>query len=85
MGTGGGGRAYLGGAGDPGGNTLQSVSGGTGIYADAWTISLIFAGGNTWLPNVQGADASGTYPGASVAGPTSGANYTIGQYVSLYR
>ncbi len=35
--------------------------------------------GNTWLPMVQGADASGRYPaaGSSVVGPLTGANYTL--------
>lgn len=83
-GTGGGGLADLGGTTDPGANTIQAPSGGTGLYAPNWTVSLVIAYGNTWVPSAQGADAGGGYPDGTVSGPTSGQNYTLGSGVGLF-
>jgi hypothetical protein len=67
----------------PGGNTIQNSGTGnlSGITGDA-----ISAVGNTWNPNVQGADANGHFPAATqLAGPASGANFTLnaGSLLSL--
>lgn len=78
-----GGTADLGTATDPGGNFVQSVSGGTGLNAPAWTNDTIQAVGNTWSPNVQGADAAGHYTSQIVTGPVSGQNITLGSGVAL--
>jgi hypothetical protein len=58
-------RADLGTASDPGNNTFRgSVQpGATGVTVDTAVVdSAISAVGNTWNPNVQGADAGGRYP-----------------------
>ncbi len=72
----------LGTSASPGGNTFTGNS-GPQIYSVVGAGQTVNAVGNTWTPNVQGADATGRYslPPAFApvpkAGPTNGANYQI--------
>ena len=70
----------LGTASNPGGNTLRdnifrnlNVKGNT-------TLTAV---GNTWNPNLQGADAQGRYAAGRIDGPQSGDNYYIDSGVSI--
>jgi hypothetical protein len=77
----------LGAAAAPGANVFQpSGMGMTTALRLAGAVSCT-AVGNTWLPLVQGADASGRYPagGSSVPGPVTGANYTLVAGATLAR
>jgi hypothetical protein len=63
--------ADLGTSADPGGNTFRNNT-KYGVQSDVTgTGTAVQAVGNTWIPNVQGADASGHYAAAAVAGPTT--------------
>lgn len=77
----------LGTAAAPGDNVFTATGMGmaTGLRLDAAVGCT--AVGNTWLPAVQGADASGRYPatGSSVVGPISGPNYTLVAGATLER
>jgi hypothetical protein len=72
----------LGTSASPGGNTFTGNAGPqiNSVAAAGQTVNAV---GNTWTPNVQGADANGRYslPPAFApvpkAGPTTGANYQI--------
>ena len=72
----------------PGGNNF---SGNTedGVDIDGnFGAQLINAVGNTWRPNVQGADAQGHYTVATIPGPVafaSGNNFVLGSGWSLQR
>ena len=63
--------ADLGTASDPGGNTFRNNT-KYGVQSDV-TVNgtAVQAVGNTWIPNVQGADANGHYTAKAVAGPTT--------------
>ena len=62
--------ADLGTAADPGGNTFQNNT-KYGLQSDVTgNGTAVPAVGNTWMPNVQGADANGHYATATVSGPT---------------
>lgn len=78
--TGGLGSIDLGTASDPGGNTLRD-----NVFRNlnATGNLTLTAVGNTWNPNIQGADAQGRYAKARVDGPRSGDNYYIGPGVSI--
>ena len=70
----------LGTAASPGNNIIKNVSSGVAGVTSLGAASDVgvTAVGNTWLSNVQGADASGHYAASNVAGPTSaGPNYYI--------
>jgi hypothetical protein len=62
-----GGSVDLGSLADPGGNTLKTE--GTGLEVWAGADVLVQAVGNTWIPSVQGADASGHYTFGELTGP----------------
>jgi hypothetical protein len=64
----------LGTSGSPGGNTFTN---NTPSSVRNETTNTLNAAGNTWKANIQGADASGHYTAALVAGPASGANYEL--------
>jgi hypothetical protein len=72
----------------PGGNDF---SGNTddGVQIDGnFGARLITAVGNTWRPNVQGADAQGHYAVATIPGPVAfspGLNFVLGSGWSLQR
>jgi hypothetical protein len=80
--------ADLGTTADPGGNTLTSNA-GIGLDIDGnFGARLITAVGNTWNPNVQGADGQGHYTAAVVTGPdtaATGANFAVNASWSLQR
>lgn len=72
----------LGTAASPGNNSIlngnvayvpSSAANNWGTAGDAG----VNAAGNTWLPNVQGADSLGHYAAQSIAGPTTGSNYDV--------
>jgi Protein of unknown function (DUF1565)/Right handed beta helix region len=66
-----GGTADLGTASSPGGNTFQG-NGLVGVDLDATSGTVtVPAVGNTWRPNVQGADAQGHYSAGTVTGPVA--------------
>jgi len=66
-----GGTADLGTASSPGGNTFQG-NGLVGVDLDATSgTTTVPAVGNTWRPNVQGADAQGRYTAGNVTGPVA--------------
>ena len=66
----------------PGNNTFTSK---VGLRIDGRTSpTLINAVGNTWLPDVQGADAVGRYPERqTVVGPMDGNNFALDSGWSL--
>ena len=70
----------LGTAASPGNNILKKSGGGTAIV-NSWGGAAdqgVTAVGNTWIANMQGADAVGHYASAHVAGPvTTGPNYNV--------
>lgn len=63
---------------DPGGNTLTSNT-STSLQMSLGNVRTVQAAGDTWNPNVQGADANGHYTTPTVkTGPAgSGTNYQI--------
>jgi len=66
----------------PGGNNFSGNTDGN------FGAQLINAVGNTWRPNVQGADAQGHYTVATIPGPVafaSGNNFVLGSGWSLQR
>src|SRR5262249_55448030 len=69
----------LGTAASAGGVTFSGVAAGVG--ASAVSLSALIAGtavGDTWMPNVQGENASGKFTSATVIpGPASGLNVTV--------
>jgi len=73
---------------DPGGNTF---AGNTELNIDCdgnFGAGLVPAVGNTWQPNVQGADAQGHYAASTVQGPVAfvnGNNFELGSGWSLQR
>jgi hypothetical protein len=75
-----GGTADFGTASSPGGNVFQGNGGvGVDLGATSGTVTVP-AIGNTWRPNVQGADAQGHYSAGIVAGPVAfapDANFAI--------
>ncbi len=80
----------LGSAASPGGNTFINSSADlnprtmVGISTVAGTTATMNASGNTWRPNVQGADAAGKYAAATVTGPSpSGVNYYVDTGITL--
>ena len=70
--------ADLGTAADPGGNTLTGNT-STSVQMNFTNVGNVQAAGNTWNPNVQGADAAGHYATPTLkTGPAgSGTNYQI--------
>jgi hypothetical protein len=60
-----------------GGNTFAGVPVGAGVGAlNLQALVTAQAVGNTWIPNAQGADASGHYTSATtLAGPANGPNF----------
>lgn len=59
----------LGNAASPGGNVFQN-NGTVSVFAES--ILPVNAIGNTWNPNVQGADGNGIYPiTATISGPVN--------------
>jgi uncharacterized protein DUF1565 len=44
---------------------------------------ILGAQANTWLPDTQGADADGHYTTMQIQGPVSGANFSLGSFVTL--
>ena len=77
-----GGNANLGTASNPGNNTIQNPSSASGLVV-RWASGTVQAVGNTWVPSVQGADASGHYTSQLLSGPESGQNFTFGAGVDL--
>ncbi|MGE0327728.1 MAG: hypothetical protein AB7S68_35780 [Polyangiaceae bacterium] len=78
----------LGKVGDPGGNTIAGST--TGLFSLVPATEQVFAIGNNWLPNVQGADAQGHYSATGagavldITGPGStGLNYGVAYASSL--
>lgn len=70
----------LGTAVSPGNNSILASSGGTAVnnFDATATDAGVTAVGNTWTPNVQGADANGHYAAQQIPGPTqSGVNYFV--------
>lgn len=72
----------LGTAASPGNNTILGGAGGVGLLLQRTTTSVVNAVGNTWKPNVQGADGAGKYPatlidGSATVAETPGNNYAI--------
>jgi hypothetical protein len=68
----------LGSAADAGSNTFTGNT-STGLRINLSSAGAAQAVGNTWNPNVQGADGSGRYASpVQETGPASGANYIIG-------
>jgi hypothetical protein len=67
----------LGESNDPGGNALAGalrVLTLSGVYSYNITFNAV---GNTWIPNVQGADAAGRYASQVIDGPVSGPNFYL--------
>ena len=68
----------VGSAADAGGNTFTGNT-STGLRINLNSAGAAQAVGNTWNPNVQGADGSGHYASpVQKTGPASGTNYIIG-------
>lgn len=76
------GQTDLGTAASPGGNTFQNGTSQVGVTSFR-TFHTVSAVGNTWIPNVQGADGSGHYGSQLVTGAVTGANYTLPSGASL--
>jgi hypothetical protein len=70
----------------PGGNTITGGSAGVGMSVTN-TLNVVNASGNTWHPNIQGANASGIYATGTLAtNPTAvgaGNNYAISGSTNL--
>jgi hypothetical protein len=72
----------LGRAQSPGNNTLIGSAGAVGLALVSPSTSVVQAAGNTWHPNVQGADGAGQYAASLVDGTAgvasvAGNNYAI--------
>jgi uncharacterized protein DUF1565 len=85
-----GGRGDLGTAASPGNNVIQGNSGvGLNIDGGPSSPANITAIGNTWRPNVQGANAQGKYTdGVTVNGPVepgAGGNFAVNMGWSISR
>lgn len=70
-------RINLGESNDPGANALAGATRVltlSGVYYYDTTFNIV---GNTWIPSVQGASASGKYASQVVNGPVSGRNFSV--------
>ncbi|WP_394841761.1 hypothetical protein LZC95_32380 [Pendulispora brunnea] len=73
------GQADLGTASDPGVNRITGKTTGLFAYSTDGYPTLVRAAGNTWRPNVQGADAQGFYAHERVTTPqgAEGGNFVL--------
>jgi hypothetical protein len=61
-------------------NTFRNNSETSYEAIDMFTVTT-WARGNTWRPNTQGSEPNGGYiVGTTITGPTSGLNFTIGEF-----